>query len=310
MSTNYRLISPSYCSPTQFSNAFSDSHPSPISDYSSSSSSSSSYAYQHPSPSDSDSSQFYPTSQAQKNTSPYTYIELPKFPTPPSEGSPFTYEKFDLGFNAGASQFNGAPSLDTFQCHSDFNAGGSDSFGGTTDCFSGSSDLNVGNSHSDSLISTADFNSSTASSADSSPLPIGTRIGTGTTRSPSRFHVAHPYARLVAKKDDKRRKIWNHVLEKSVFTPFEISTLGAQQRRGVYIGSLEAHIDTLHAQLLEIGFYPVPFHDLDPFKGLNSKTAKSMVAGLQHDASLSKLKLLELERSVRLFPFTLPPRFV
>ena len=23
-----------------------------------------------------------------------------------------------------------------------------------------------------------------------------------------------------------------------------------------------------------IGFYPVPFHDLDPFKGLNSKTAK------------------------------------
>ena len=27
-----------------------------------------------------------------------------------------------------------------------------------------------------------------------------------------------------------------------------------------------------------------------------------MVAGLQHDASLSKLKLLELERSVRIVP--------
>ena len=224
MSTNYRLISHSYCSPTgqnHLGNAFSESHPSPISEYSSSSSSSSSYAYQQPSPSDSDSSLSYPTSHIQKNSSPYTYIELPEFPTPPSEASPYTYEKFSLGFNAGASQFNGAPSSDTFQCRSDFNTSGSDSFGDSTDSYSGSADLNAGNSQSDSFSSTTDINSGT-SSPDSSPSPTGTRTRAGTTGSPSRFHVAHPYARLVAKKDDKRRKIWNHALEKSVFTPFEM----------------------------------------------------------------------------------------
>lgn len=55
---------------------------------------------------------------------------------------------------------------------------------------------------------------------------------------------------------------------------------------------MEAHIDRLHAQLLEyvkalqsllttnillnfsLGWWPVAFETLDPFKGLNSKTAK------------------------------------
>ncbi|PPQ64430.1 hypothetical protein CVT26_002137 [Gymnopilus dilepis] len=118
-------------------------------------------------------------------------------------------------------------------------------------------------------------------------------------KEPSRrIQVAHPYARLFAKKDEtKRRKIWNHVLEKLIFTPYELSTVGAPQRRTVYITSLEAHIDRLHAQLEELDFWPVSQEDLEPFKGLNSKTAKSMVAGLQYDASLSRLKLLELERA-------------
>ncbi|EGN99388.1 hypothetical protein SERLA73DRAFT_18705, partial [Serpula lacrymans var. lacrymans S7.3] len=61
----------------------------------------------------------------------------------------------------------------------------------------------------------------------------------------------HPYARLYARKDvTKRRKIWNHVLEKSLFSPHELSTLGAPHRRTIYIASLEAHIDRLHSQLL------------------------------------------------------------
>jgi hypothetical protein len=35
--------------------------------------------------------------------------------------------------------------------------------------------------------------------------------------------IAHPYARLFAKKDEvKRRKIWNHALEKSIFDPREL----------------------------------------------------------------------------------------
>jgi len=73
--------------------------------------------------------------------------------------------------------------------------------------------------------------------------------------------------------------------------------MGAPHRRTIYIATLEAHIDCLHAQLLAIGLYPVPFERLEPFKGLNCKTAKSMVAGLQHDASHVKMKLLELERA-------------
>ncbi|KAI0051786.1 hypothetical protein FA95DRAFT_1554320 [Auriscalpium vulgare] len=112
--------------------------------------------------------------------------------------------------------------------------------------------------------------------------------------------VTHPYARLFAKRaagGAKRRKIWNHALEKSVFTAHEIATMGAPHRRTIYMASLEAHVDRLHAQLLDIGLYPVPFEKLEPFKGLNSKTAKSMVAGLQHDASHIKMKLLELERA-------------
>ena len=38
--------------------------------------------------------------------------------------------------------------------------------------------------------------------------------------------ISHPYARLFAKKDEvKRRKIWNHALEKSLFNPFELQVL-------------------------------------------------------------------------------------
>ncbi|KAF8912732.1 hypothetical protein CPB84DRAFT_1759355 [Gymnopilus junonius] len=126
----------------------------------------------------------------------------------------------------------------------------------------------------------------------SKPRPIKSEA------QPRKFRIPHPYARLFAKKDEtKRRKIWNHVLEKLIFSPYELSTLGAPQRRTIYITSLEAHIDRLHSQLEELGFWPVSHEDLEPFKGLNSKTAKSMVAGLQYDASISRLKLLELERA-------------
>lgn len=118
------------------------------------------------------------------------------------------------------------------------------------------------------------------------------------SRSAARITIAHPYARLYAKKDNtKRRKIWNHVLEKQLFSPQELSTMGAPHRRTIYTASLEAHIDRLHNQLLSIGLYPIPFDRLEPYRGLNTKTAKSMVSGLQHDATQSKLKLLELERS-------------
>lgn len=50
--------------------------------------------------------------------------------------------------------------------------------------------------------------------------------------------------------------------------------MGAPRRRTIYTASLEAHVDQLHAQLLEHGLYPLPFEKLEPFHGLNSKTAK------------------------------------
>ncbi|TFK77038.1 hypothetical protein BDN72DRAFT_830206 [Pluteus cervinus] len=134
--------------------------------------------------------------------------------------------------------------------------------------------------------------------SDSSQPPESSRLRVPTRSRADKLNIAHPYARLYAKKDEvKRRRIWNHALEKSIFTPYELSTVGAPHRRTIYMASLEAYVDILHEQLLSLGFWPVAWDELDPFRGLNSKTAKSMVAGLQHDASLARLKLLELERA-------------
>lgn len=49
--------------------------------------------------------------------------------------------------------------------------------------------------------------------------------------------------------------------------------------------------------LTSIGCCPVSAAELERFRGLNSKTAKSMVSNLQHEVSVSRLKLLELERA-------------
>jgi len=68
-----------------------------------------------------------------------------------------------------------------------------------------------------------------------------------------------------------------------------------------------------------MGCCPVSVAELEPFRGLNSKTAKasslvplpihlstdqhaqSMVSSLQHEVSVARLKLLELERAVSCF---------
>lgn len=46
----------------------------------------------------------------------------------------------------------------------------------------------------------------------------------------------------------------------------------AQERRKVYVSSLEAHVDALHAQLLERKLYPVAFERLERIHGVRSKT--------------------------------------
>ncbi|KAK7694857.1 hypothetical protein QCA50_002045 [Cerrena zonata] len=139
------------------------------------------------------------------------------------------------------------------------------------------------------------------------------QIGTSLTRSssvdslsragPSRSNATHPYKRPDTSEESnksaaaKRRKMWNHALEKSVFTPQELSTMTAPNRRTIYTGTLEHHIEQLHQQLLDLELYPVPMDDLEQYRGLNSKTAKSMVAGLQKDFSDLQLKKLELQRA-------------
>ena len=50
--------------------------------------------------------------------------------------------------------------------------------------------------------------------------------------------------------------------------------------------------------MLGIGFYPVAFDALLPYKGLNCKTAKGMAATLQYEIASLTAKL-ELSKKVR-----------
>jgi hypothetical protein len=67
-------------------------------------------------------------------------------------------------------------------------------------------------------------------SDDPSPEPASCcDYSNDTRRKPShplvsrRASLAHPYARIYGKKEpSKRRKIWNHALEKSLFSPHEL----------------------------------------------------------------------------------------
>ncbi|OSD02714.1 hypothetical protein PYCCODRAFT_1467414 [Trametes coccinea BRFM310] len=137
------------------------------------------------------------------------------------------------------------------------------------------------------------------------PSSVGTFTGhDGLQRDserPIRAPVTHPYACLNKKKQstERRRKMFHHVLEKAIFAPHEIASMGSPHRRTIYTASLEAHIDRLHEQLLSLSLFPVAFGKLQPYHGLNSKTAKSMVSGLHHDGLDLKLKICELERANR-----------
>lgn len=107
------------------------------------------------------------------------------------------------------------------------------------------------------------------------------------------YDSTHPYPVIEAR---KRRKAWNHVLEKAIFTSDEICNESAPQRRKVYVSSLEAHVDALHDQLLQLGLWPVPAKELERLRGLNSKTAKSMVAKLHYNVTLTQIKISEYEK--------------
>ncbi|KAI0722576.1 hypothetical protein C8Q76DRAFT_616005 [Earliella scabrosa] len=109
-----------------------------------------------------------------------------------------------------------------------------------------------------------------------------------------------PYHRLQSRRAEaaRRRKLWNHKLERRIFSTQEITAIPAPQRRAIYTPALEAHVDRLHDQLLSHALFPVPADALQAYHGLNSTLARSMIAGLQYDISKTRLEILELERAV------------
>jgi len=138
----------------------------------------------------------------------------------------------------------------------------------------------------------------------SSPESTTSSAGGRQKRQKSPPPLVHPYARLEAKKTQqelgvKRRKVWDHMLEKRIFSAQELSSIKAQDRRKIYISSLEALVDSLHSQMLSYALYPVPFEQLEKLSGLHSKTAMAMIAGVLQDTHEMRLKLLELERSTQ-----------
>ncbi|VDB99500.1 unnamed protein product [Peniophora sp. CBMAI 1063] len=86
-------------------------------------------------------------------------------------------------------------------------------------------------------------------------------------------------------------------MERSIFTSQEIKTKPASHRRTIYQASLEAYINELHEKLYAKGCYPIPLENLVPWEGLSNKTAKGLLAGLQHDSTQKKQKLAEIERA-------------
>jgi hypothetical protein len=81
------------------------------------------------------------------------------------------------------------------------------------------------------------------------------------------------------------------------------ATIRPATRRPAYVASLEAHIDALHARLIELGLYPVPYAELEQFKGLRADAARSMLASLHHDTEELRAKQSEIGRAVSVEKF-------
>ncbi|KAI0313912.1 hypothetical protein OF83DRAFT_1045738, partial [Amylostereum chailletii] len=111
----------------------------------------------------------------------------------------------------------------------------------------------------------------------------------------------HPYSSLDSAKNKpifRRRKVWHHAFEQHIFSAQEISSVKTPLRREIYVACLEAHVDVLHAQLIDNQLYLVDLESLDSLRGLNCKIAKSIVASLQHDVAQICIKLVVTDRSI------------
>ncbi|KAJ3927022.1 MAG: hypothetical protein NXY57DRAFT_664799 [Lentinula lateritia] len=110
--------------------------------------------------------------------------------------------------------------------------------------------------------------------------------------------TVHPYAHSSAKnKEYKRRRQWHHVFDRSLFNALEFSNTSARLRRTIYLASLEAHVDGLHAQLSSLGYPLVSPEPMEAHKDLHGKTAKKLIVRLQYNTSRTTLRLLELQRA-------------
>ncbi|KAJ7361665.1 hypothetical protein DFH08DRAFT_952191 [Mycena albidolilacea] len=148
-------------------------------------------------------------------------------------------------------------------------------------------------------------NASDSASTSSEPRTPSSGSSGSDRGSPSTERY-HPYggekrkkAKTTAKPTKTNRKIWPCAHEKALFNIWELTELGVTQRRPIYVASLEAHIDRLHAQLAGLGpeFFPVDMEELERLKGLNAKTCKTMIASLHNNLMQDHERLLELQRT-------------
>ena len=51
-------------------------------------------------------------------------------------------------------------------------------------------------------------------------------------------------------------------------------TMSARSHQSIHVADLEMRVDKLHALLLTFDIHPIPFEELEPRRGINSKTVK------------------------------------
>ncbi|PPR04181.1 hypothetical protein CVT26_003821 [Gymnopilus dilepis] len=166
-----------------------------------------------------------------------------------------------------------------------------------------------------------DFDRSTQYPQSSHP-PLITKIKKPRLSRSERKLLQHPYSRKISV-PQKLRSLFDHDLEHHIFTPAELELITKTKRRGIYVSSLERHIDTLHAQLEEyvstlqchvpgaltihpeviIGnILPTKFRDTKRFmykqashmRPNDQEAYQSMIAALEIECSVRRSKIAEM----------------
>ncbi|PPQ96305.1 hypothetical protein CVT26_005625 [Gymnopilus dilepis] len=127
-----------------------------------------------------------------------------------------------------------------------------------------------------------DFDHSTQYPQSSHP-PLITKIKKPRLSRSERKLLQHPYSRKISV-PQKLRSLFDHDLEHHIFTPAELELITKTKRRGIYVSSLERHIDTLHAQLEESDHWEYPTHEIQRYKEIHVQASKVSNASHQPQA--------------------------